>query len=403
MSSWSALGWIALKDLKRLLRRRVDVFFVLVFPVVYAAFFTQIVSGSAAGASRIRVAVVDQDRSETSRRLVERLQGEEGLKVALLELDEAAESVRTGRRAAYVLIPQGLGAASSPRITLGVDPARQGEAGLLQGVLLRAGGELLGGQVRARLLGAQARRPGPARAAAPGALEPPGELWDALAASELLGVDEVEVGAAVDRPPVPAAVTLPQGTVWALLACAAAFGASLVGERATGTLRRLRLAPIGVLPILLGKGLACFLTIIGVCALLLGLVAPGFGVEVARWDLLAMAVVASGVCYVGLMLLIGTLGGTEDAAYRIGWAIILVLAMLGGAMVPTYLMPSWMDDLSWASPVRWSLLAFEGAIWRGFSAEEMALPCAVLTLGGITAFGVGAAILRFRLARGWGN
>jgi linearmycin/streptolysin S transport system permease protein len=397
VTSLRALGWIALKDLRRLSRRRVDAFFVFLFPVVYAAFFTQVVSGSAAGASRIRLAVVDEDQSQLSRDLVASLERETGLRVTLLGKEEALERVRQGRFAAYLLIPSGAGQEQRPRVTLALDPARQGEAGLLRGVLLRCGGELLGERLQARVAEVKAQL---------GQRGPPGSSpqldWEALG-GEPLGVEEVEVSGGGDRPPVPAAVTLPQGTIWALLACAAAFGASLVGERTGGTLRRLQVAPVGVLPVLLGKGLACFITILTVCAILLGAVAPLFGVEIARYDLLALAVVSSGVCFVGLMLLIGTIGSSEDSAYRIGWAIVLVLAMLGGAMVPTYLMPGWMEGLSWVSPVRWTLHALEGAIWRGFSLRELALPCVVLVGEGVVAFGLGTLLLKLRLARGWGS
>ena len=435
-----AVLWVALKDLRRLLRRPSDAFFVFLFPVVYAAFFTQVVSGSAAGASQIRLAVVDEDRSPLSQRVVERLRGEDGLQLAELGRDEAAASVRGGRRAAYLVLPSGFGVAERPRLTLAADPARQGEAELLRGLLLRIGGELLGDRVGERVRRTRERVEEAARAAAkaeraaraaraerapqPGARSssdpdvapgsPPvdGEAaplslalagidWESLHPGEPLGVDDEEVSGTRERAPVPAAVTLPQGTIWALLACAAAFGATLVGERTTGTLRRLRMAPVGVLPVLLGKGLACFVTILAVCALLLGGVAPLFGVEVARYDLLALAVISSGVCYCGLMLLIGTLGESEDSAYRIGWALILVLAMVGGAMVPSYLMPAWMDGLSHASPVRWTLLALEGAIWRGFSLRDMALPCGVLVGMGAGCFALGSALLRARLARGW--
>lgn len=418
-----ALVWVALKDLRRLLRRPSDAFFVFLFPVVYAAFFTQVVSGSAAGASQIRLAVVDEDHSPLSERLVQRLLEEEGLKLAQLERDEAAASVRGGRRAAYLVLPEGFGAAERPRLTLAADPARQGEAELLRGLLLRIGGELLGARLEARIARTrdqiesaqrEAREQAAAAQAAARAAPSPGRAspapvgsalaaidWAGLDPGEPLAVDDEEVSGTRERAPVPAAVTLPQGTVWALLACAAAFGATLVGERTTGTLRRLRMAPLGVLPVLLGKGLACFVTILAVCSLLLGGVAPLFGVEVARYDLLAVAVVSSGVCYCGLMLLIGTLGGSEDTAYRIGWGLILVLAMLGGAMVPSYLMPGWMDGLSRISPVRWSLLALEGAIWRGFSWRDMALPCGVLVGMGVVCFALGSVILRARLARGW--
>ena len=67
------------------------------------------------------------------------------------------------------------------------------------------------------------------------------------------------------------------------------------------------------------------------------------------------------------MMLISTLGRTEQSASGAGWAILLVMAMLGGGMVPLFVMPAWMATASNVSPVKWAILALEGALWRGFT------------------------------------
>ena len=40
-------------------------------------------------------------------------------------------------------------------------------------------------------------------------------------------------------------------------------------------------------------------------------------------------------------------------------------------------------------------MAYEGAIWRGFTLNEMLLPCAVLVAIGVLAFTLGARNLRW--------
>jgi ABC-2 type transport system permease protein len=47
------------------------------------------------------------------------------------------------------------------------------------------------------------------------------------------------------------------------------------------------------------------------------------------------------------------------------------LSMVGGAMVPTFVMPSWIQSISFISPIRWTMLAIEGGVWRNFSIAEM--------------------------------
>jgi ABC-2 type transport system permease protein len=94
------------------------------------------------------------------------------------------------------------------------------------------------------------------------------------------------------------------------------------------------------------------------------------------------------------MMLVAALSRTESAASGFGWAAMLVMAMLGGGMVPLFVMPGWMQSVSVVSPVRWTVLALEGAIWRGYSLPEMLVPCGILVAVGAAAFTFGAAAFR---------
>jgi ABC-2 type transport system permease protein len=53
-----------------------------------------------------------------------------------------------------------------------------------------------------------------------------------------------------------------------------------------------------------------------------------------------------------------------------------------------------MARLSDVSPVKWSVLALEGAIWRGFAAPDMLLPAGVLIAVGTFAFAAGVAFVK---------
>jgi ABC-2 type transport system permease protein len=93
-------------------------------------------------------------------------------------------------------------------------------------------------------------------------------------------------------------------------------------------------------------------------------------------------------------MLTSTLGKTEQAAAGAGWSIMMPLTMLGGGMVPLFVMPKWMVTAGNCSPVKWAILALEGAIWRGFSFREMLLPCGILVAVGIVSFVVGTRTFR---------
>ena len=79
---------------------------------------------------------------------------------------------------------------------------------------------------------------------------------------------------------------------------------------------------------------------------------------------------------------------------RIGWAVMLVMAMFGGGMIPIVFMPRRMVSLGSLSPVKWAILAFEGAIWRGFTPSEMMMPIVILIGTGLIAFFLGAVVFR---------
>jgi len=43
----------------------------------------------------------------------------------------------------------------------------------------------------------------------------------------------------------------------------------------------------------------------------------------------------------------------------------IAAAMIGGVMIPLIAMPPWLLSLSNISPMKWAILSYEGAIWRG--------------------------------------
>jgi ABC-2 type transport system permease protein len=206
-------------------------------------------------------------------------------------------------------------------------------------------------------------------------------------------ISTVSVIGEADRPRTSYEVTFPSAILWALIGCASSFAVSIVTERTRGTMLRLRMAPIGRSHILAGKGLACFLTAISVSFVLLVFGKIVFGVRLSNPLMLAVAVGSAAFCFSGLMMLISVIGKTEQAVGGAGMAILLIMAMTGGGMIPLMFMPKWLTTVSNFSPVKWGILATEGAIWRGFTAGEMMMPVGVLLSIGVFAFGVGVYIL----------
>jgi len=432
----SAILRLALKDLRLLIRDKYGLFWVLAFPLMMALFFGSIFGSGEGGRAAMKVMVVDQDQSDYSRRFIENLDASEAIRMVPADADSARGVVRRGKAVAYLILKPGaddfenLFDADSATMIVGLDPARRAEAGYLQGLLVQAWFKLLQEdlfepQAAQRSiqkyighLSSDSVEAGPDVDALTdffgsldgfmaqldtGALSPKatGEaatdesdstIDDASGFGPQIDFEDVAIKA--DQPRSAWEITFPQALLWALIGCAAAFAISLVVERTAGTMLRLRLAPILRAQILAGKGLACFVFCVSDCTLLLLIGKFVFDIRTPQPLFLAEAVVAAGICFVGLMMLISVLGKTEQAVGGAGWAILLVMSMTGGGMVPLMAMPKWMVTISHVSPVKWSILALEGAIWRGFSQAEMALPLGVLIGVGLVAFATGVLVLR---------
>ena len=185
--------------------------------------------------------------------------------------------------------------------------------------------------------------------------------------------------------------------LWGILGCVAGFSISIAKEHSQGTMVRLQVSPLSKMQILMGKALACFLASILVMTVMviLGLILK---MQPASFPKLIVAGLATALCFVGIMMTVSVLGKTEQSVAGAGWAINMVMAMLGGCMIPVMFMPEFFQKFSVVSPIRWAILAIEGAIWREFSWTEMIWPCAILLGIGCVGFTVGTAILHRRQA-----
>jgi ABC-2 type transport system permease protein len=120
-----------------------------------------------------------------------------------------------------------------------------------------------------------------------------------------------------------------------------------------------------------------------------------FGVVPNSIALAALGVLSIAAGFSGIMLGLSVLGRTERSAGGITWAVLLMMSMTGGGMIPLFIMPGWMQRVSDVSPVKWAILALEGAMWRGFSLSEMLVPCGIVFGVGVVGFVIGARAFRW--------
>ncbi len=419
---------LALKDLRLLLRMRAGLFFTFVWPLLIAVGFGVILSGPSTGQSRMSVALVDEDHTPGSEAFLARLDRATELAVQRTSRAEAEESVRKGRRTALVAVPRGFGAASErmfygapPTVELGLDPSRRAESGMLEGVLMKYGVQGMQEVFSNRAAGHQAvenaRRSLPADTSAdPDAASTAAflsELDKFLTRPRTSERSSVAKAAApgqgawapltvVTRPVTGDArgpgstfeFTFPQGVIWGLIGCIMSFAVGLVVERTHGTLVRLQTAPLTRAAVLAGKGLGCFIAAMTLQAIMFALATLVFHVHVHSFSALFLAMVSAAGGFVGIMMLVAAIGRNEQSTSAAGWAILMPMSMIGGAMIPLFAMPPWLVRVSGISPIKWAILAFEGATWRAFSMGEMLLPCGILIAVGLVTFALGTRFVR---------
>ena len=84
-------------------------------------------------------------------------------------------------------------------------------------------------------------------------------------------------------------------------------------------------------------------------------------------------------------LLVATLGKSEQQVRGFAILAVLLMVMLGGAWMPTFLMPKAMAQAGMVFPTRWAVEGMDAMTWRGLDLAHAVGPAAAL-LGFSAAF-----------------
>ena len=299
--------------------------------------------------------LVDQDQSDASRALTAQLQASQELKLqsATGDTDVLREAVRADAVQFLVVIPKGFAASLD-----GASP---------QAVQLQAGPGVEPAVFElfdARLHGLLAELYLEKRLGTLGV-----SLPDPVGADRLLHAESLYTAGAR---PSSVQQNVPAWLLFAMFFIAIPLSTTWVQERAQGTYARLRSMGIGPRELLLGK-LLPYMGITQVQVLLMlavGVwVVPLLGggrltLGHAPAALLLMSLVA-GFAAVSYALLVANLVSTAEQATVFTGVANLLMAAVGGIMVPRFVMPAAMQAVSLHSPMAWGLEGFLDVFLRG--------------------------------------
>ncbi|MBL8237518.1 MAG: ABC transporter permease [Bryobacterales bacterium] len=405
------------KDLKIFFGDRRAVIMAFVAPILIGSFFGYVFGPKPAKEQgKVRVLFVDQDSSPATNDLFASLGKDQALEVTPSALEYASDAVRKGGAPIAIVVPKGFGeqaaqslfrASAKPVLTLLFDPSHQTEAAMVRGILT--------GQVMQSISKIAFNSPDTAAKA----LQTMDRADVDPAVKRFLRSVEEFNGRPRARGSDDAGITVPFETKETALtsragvaynAYAHSFGGmaiqfmlfmgidvgiGLLLLRERGLWRRFRAAPLSKATLLGSRAVSATLAGMLILAAVFGFAYLVFNVRVEGSFAGFVGVCAAfSLMTATYGLLIAALGKTPEAARGLAILGTLVMVMLSGAWVPSFMFPQWVQAVTKVVPARWAMDGIDAMTWRGLGIEDAIAPVAVLLFS--SALFAAVAVWRFR-------
>jgi ABC-2 type transport system permease protein len=358
-ANFTAFRALVRKDIALFLRDRRALVISVLTPILVAAFFGSLFAPVAGGSSiaRMKVGVADLDQSALTKAVLESLTQDASLDVQVLPEDQATELVRSGKLRAAIVFPNGfepaatgalLGIGQMPDVKLLYDPSQSMLRPMVAGLLSQHVMQRLS---RPNFIGNSKPIPFNVDSIAVTAGPRYNSYSHSFAGMSIQFILLMGIDAGI------ALLMMRQEGMWRRLRAAPLSRAVLLGSRVTGT----TLIAMGILAVVYLVARLVFNVRIEGSFL-------GFALVAAAFALLAATT--------GLM--IAAIGGTVGATRAVATLVVLILVMLGGAWVPSFLFPEWLQHVTEFVPTRWAVDGLDNTTWRGLPLEYGLKPAAIL-------------------------
>jgi ABC-2 type transport system permease protein len=201
--------------------------------------------------------------------------------------------------------------------------------------------------------------------------------------------------------PNPVQQGVPAWALFGMFFIVIPISASQIRDRETGIFRRLLSFPVPRSSLLAGKLLAYllinivqFLLMFEAGTRLLPLITGSPMPIQFRATSLAAVTLAAAAAATSYGLMVSSLARTAEQSSAFGSLSVVILAVLGGVMVPMFVMPPFMRAIAQVSPIYWGIEAYQDVILRQAAFSVIAGKIAILlTFAAIFSL---ISILRFR-------
>jgi ABC-2 type transport system permease protein len=420
----TALIALVRKDLILFLANRRALLLTLIMPVVLGAFFGFLFGGSGSPDNiKIEIAVASQDDSEVSKKIVAGLKADSSLHTQDLPLSEAKQQVLAGKLNAAIEIPAGFGEASGaalfggrnkPEIQIFYDPSQSAVLGMLKGLLTQqvmqhVSAEMFSGKSGQKFVAQSIEQLDQAVLTDPTRRE----LRDFLQSlKKFQSSNQQPLATAAPSTATPTAagglsmpfVTREQAmssgpryngyahsfagmSIQFILFMGLDAGIGILLARRMGLWNRLLAAPIAIGTILGARAISCALIALGLLGFVYLVGGLFFKVSIAGSAIGFVGVALCFALFTAMFgLFIAAFGKTPEAARGLATFVTLIMVMLGGAWVPAFIFPQWLQTATLAVPTRWAMDGLDAMTWRGL-ALNAALPSMAVLLGFSLIFG----------------
>ncbi len=425
----TALIALVRKDLVLFLADRRALVLALLMPVMLGAFFGFLFGGSGrSDNSKIEIGVASQDDSNISRQIISGLKADSSLHAVDLTPDEAREQVRKGKLTAAIVIPAGFGqasgsaffgAAAKPEIAVFYDPTQSAVLAMVKGLLTQqvmqvVSAEMFSGKQGFQFIDQSIAQLDQAAAADPARKE----MRDFLQSVKKFQIGNQAPGQAaapgtaqgggLSVPFVTHEQAMSSGPkyngyahsfagmgVQFILFMGLDAGIGILLARRLGLWSRFRAAPITIGTILGARAVSSAIIALGLLAFVYVVGGVFFQIRIAGSVPGFIGIALSFALFTATFgLFIASIGTTPEATRRLATFATLIMVMLGGAWVPAFIFPQWLQTASLVMPTRWAVDGLDAMTWRGLPLAAAWPPMAVL-LGFSLLFGA-LALWKFR-------
>uniref|UniRef100_UPI002583F551 ABC transporter permease n=1 Tax=Rodentibacter caecimuris TaxID=1796644 RepID=UPI002583F551 len=125
---------------------------------------------------------------------------------------------------------------------------------------------------------------------------------------------------------------------------------------------------------------------------------PAFSLNGEWWQYGVLSMTVS-IAALGYGLFVSVIARTTEHAVVLGGGGIIIMAAIGGIMVPTYVMPDMMQTVAEFSPMGWALSGFQNLLLNRYELTQIADYLIKLTAFGILMIGLAAVLYQQQLKK----